>query len=77
MGYNQAIINAIRGTVLDRTHSFTLLELFDLPRTGRLLRQLNATHEQVHEALLVLKCKPGYTFEGVVYYTPQHGGPRA
>lgn len=68
MSEQQKVINAIRCAVLDKTGQFTIFDLFELPRTGRLLRNLQATFEDVDAALKSLRCIKVQEAEGTAVY---------
>lgn len=78
MREQQKVINAIRCAVLDKTSKFTIFDIYELPRTGRILRNLNATFEDVAEALKKLKCVKVEEVEGTAVYVaprqPIHRG---
>lgn len=65
----QEIINTIRSAVLDMTKRFTAYDLFELPRTGRMLQAIKACYSDLHTPLMRLGCR-SFTMDGDVFYLP-------
>lgn len=69
----QAVINTIRNAVLDMTGTFTIYDLLELPRTGGIMREIKATFEETHRALLTLGCTEYEKVEEVNFYLAPQG----
>lgn len=53
----QIIIDTIRHHVLNMRTDFTIWDLYQIPVDGDKLRALEATPQEIHHALQLLRCK--------------------